>query len=95
MKPGAYPWRNHQNAWRPAHIHFSVFGTCFTQRLVTQMYFPGDPLLEVDPIFGSVTDPSAARMLVSRLDLEATVEGWALGYSFDIVVGGRSATPAQ
>ncbi|MEW9531020.1 protocatechuate 3,4-dioxygenase subunit beta [Microbispora sp. NPDC049125] len=86
IKPGAYPWRNHPNAWRPAHIHFSVFGTAFTQRLVTQMYFPGDPLFAFDPILQSV--PGGARdRLVSRFDLETTEPEWALGYRFDIVLG--------
>ncbi|GAA3070927.1 protocatechuate 3,4-dioxygenase subunit beta [Streptosporangium carneum] len=87
IKPGAYPWRNHHNAWRPAHIHFSVFGTAFTQRLVTQMYFPGDPLFPYDPIFQSIPDPAARERLVSRFDLETTVPEWALGYRFDIVLG--------
>jgi protocatechuate 3,4-dioxygenase beta subunit len=93
VKPGAYPWRNHDNAWRPAHIHFSVFGRSFTQRLVTQMYFPGDPLLAHDPIYHSVPDPAARDRLVARFDLAATQPGWALGYRFDVVVGGRAATP--
>ncbi|WP_067814803.1 protocatechuate 3,4-dioxygenase subunit beta [Actinomadura kijaniata] len=87
IKPGAYPWRNHDNAWRPAHIHFSVFGTAFTQRLVTQMYFPGDPLFAHDPIFQSIPDEKARRRLVSRFDLDTTVPEWALGYQFDIVLG--------
>ena len=93
VKPGAYPWRNHDNAWRPAHIHFSVFGRSFTQRLITQMYFPGDPLLAHDPIYHSVPDPAARDRLVARLDLAATQPEWALGYRFDVVVGGRAATP--
>ena len=93
VKPGAYPWRNHDNAWRPAHIHFSVFGRSFTQRLVTQMYFPGDPLLAHDPIYHSVPDPAARERLVARFDLAATQPEWALGYRFDVVVGGRAATP--
>ncbi|HJW59394.1 MAG TPA: protocatechuate 3,4-dioxygenase subunit beta [Actinomycetota bacterium] len=93
VKPGAYPWRNHDNAWRPAHIHFSVFGRSFTQRLVTQMYFPGDPLLAHDPIYNSVPDPAARERLVARFDLAATQPEWALGYRFDVVVGGRAATP--
>ena len=92
VKPGAYPWRNHANAWRPAHLHFSLFGRAFTQRLITQMYFPGDPLFAFDPILGSV--PTAAReRLVSRLDPEVTVPEWALGYRWDIVLRGRQATP--
>jgi protocatechuate 3,4-dioxygenase, beta subunit len=94
VRPGAYPWQNHENAWRPAHIHFSVFGRAFVQRLVTQMYFPGDPLLALDPILGSV--PVAAReRLVARLDLEVTVPEWALGYRWDIVLTGRGATPLE
>jgi protocatechuate 3,4-dioxygenase beta subunit len=92
VKPGAYPWGNHPNAWRPAHIHFSVFGRAFTERLVTQMYFPGDPLFEFDPIFRSVSERARGRM-VSSFDLDTTVEQWALGYRFDIVVGGHLATP--
>ncbi len=84
IKPGAYPWRNHPNAWRPAHIHFSVFGTAFTQRLVTQMYFPGDPLFEFDPIMHSIADPTARDLLVSRFDLDTTEPEWALGYQWDI-----------
>ncbi|MBX6381785.1 MAG: protocatechuate 3,4-dioxygenase subunit beta [Microbispora sp.] len=87
IKPGAYPWRNHPNAWRPAHIHFSVFGRAFTQRLVTQMYFPGDPLLPFDPIFQSVPDPAARERLVSTFDLDVTEPEWALGYRWDIVLG--------
>jgi protocatechuate 3,4-dioxygenase, beta subunit len=86
IKPGAYPWRNHPNAWRPAHIHFSLFGRAFTQRLVTQMYFPGDPLFAFDPIFQSVRDPKARERLVSSFDLEITEPEWALGYRFDIVL---------
>ncbi|WP_329238623.1 protocatechuate 3,4-dioxygenase subunit beta [Actinoallomurus sp. NBC_01490] len=92
IKPGAYPWRNHHNAWRPAHIHFSVFGTAFTQRLVTQMYFPGDPLFAFDPIFGSIADEKAKERLISRLDMDTTVPEWALGYQWDIVLG---ATPTE
>ena len=86
IKPGAYPWRNHPNAWRPAHIHFSLFGRAFTQRLVTQMYFPGDPLFAFDPIFQSVRDPEARERLVSSFDLEVTEPEWALGYRFDIIL---------
>jgi protocatechuate 3,4-dioxygenase beta subunit len=92
VKPGAYPWGNHENAWRPAHIHFSLFGRTFLDRLVTQMYFPGDPLFEFDPIFNSVRDPDARASLVSRFDLGETVPDWALGYRFDIVLG---ATPVE
>jgi protocatechuate 3,4-dioxygenase, beta subunit len=94
VKPGAYPWNNHPNAWRPAHIHFSLFGRSFTQRLITQMYFPGDPLLAFDPILQSV--PEAAReRLVSSFDLDATVPEWALGYRWDIVLRGPEATPLE
>ena len=95
VKPGAYPWRNHANAWRPAHIHLSVFGRAFTERLVTQMYFPGDPLFSADPIFNSVRDPAARDRLISQFDWETTTEEWALGFRFDIVVGGRDATPSE
>ena len=94
VKPGAYPWKNHHNAWRPAHIHFSLFGRAFAQRLITQMYFPGDPLFPFDPILSSV--PEAAReRLVSSLDLDTTVPEWALGYRWDIVLRGRQATPLE
>jgi protocatechuate 3,4-dioxygenase beta subunit len=94
VKPGSYPWGNHPNAWRPAHIHFSVFGRTLAQRLVTQMYFPGDPLFEHDPIFQAVRDPRARQLLVARLDLDVTEEAWALGYTWDIVLGrGRGTTP--
>ncbi|MEV6859872.1 protocatechuate 3,4-dioxygenase subunit beta [Streptosporangium subroseum] len=92
IKPGAYPWRNHHNAWRPAHIHFSVFGTAFTQRLVTQMYFPGDPLFAYDPIFQSVPDPKDRERLVCAFDMDVTEPEWALGYRWDIVLG---ATPFE
>ena len=95
IKPGAYPWPNHPNAWRPNHIHFSVFGRAFTERLVTQMYFPGDPLFEFDPIFNAVRDEKARERLISRFDLELTKPNWALGYRFDIVVGGRDSTPFE
>jgi protocatechuate 3,4-dioxygenase beta subunit len=86
IKPGAYPWRNHPNAWRPAHIHFSLFGRAFAQRLVTQMYFPGDPLFPFDPILQSVCDARARERLVCSFDLELTQPEWALGYRFDIVL---------
>jgi protocatechuate 3,4-dioxygenase, beta subunit len=86
IKPGAYPWQNHPNAWRPAHIHFSVFGRAFADRLVTQMYFPGDPLFEHDPIFQSIRDPKARELLISRFDLETTEPEWALAFRFDIVL---------
>lgn len=95
IKPGAYPWGNHDNAWRPAHIHFSLFGSSFRSRLITQMYFPGDPLFEHDPIFQSVRDPKAQRRLISSLDLGTTEPEWALGYRFDIVLEGRGATPFE
>jgi protocatechuate 3,4-dioxygenase, beta subunit len=95
IKPGAYPWGNHDNAWRPAHIHFSLLGTAFAQRLVTQMYFPGDPLCALDPIFNSVRDAQARERLVSRFSLERTQESWALGYAFDIVLRGRDETPME
>jgi protocatechuate 3,4-dioxygenase, beta subunit len=95
IKPGAYPWRNHPNAWRPAHIHFSLFGSAFTQRLVTQMYFPGDPLQELDPVLNSVPDPAGRQRLVARFDLALTEPEWALGYSWDIVLRGRDATPFE
>ncbi|WP_307870909.1 protocatechuate 3,4-dioxygenase subunit beta [Micromonospora sp. C51] len=92
VQPGAYPWRNHDNAWRPAHIHFSLFGRAFTQRLVTQMYFPGDPLFFQDPIFNSVRDERARQRMVARYDHAATRPEWALAYEFDIVLRGREAT---
>jgi len=92
IKPGAYPWRNHLNAWRPQHIHFSLFGRAFTQRLITQMYFPGDPLFGQDPIFNSVPDPQARERLICRLDLDVTQPDWALGYVWDIVLRGPAAT---
>ena len=94
IKPGAYPWKNHANAWRPAHIHFSVFGVSALQRLVTQMYFPGDPLLGPDPIFNSIPSETARERLISKFDWEATKPEWALGYRFDIVLRGSEATPA-
>jgi protocatechuate 3,4-dioxygenase beta subunit len=95
IKPGAYPWRNHHNAWRPAHIHFSLFGSAFVTRLVTQMYFPNDPLLPMDPILQSIPDKDAQERLVSRFDLSLTEPEWALGYRFDIVLRGRRATPFE
>ena len=93
IKPGAYPWGNHENAWRPAHIHFSLFGRAFTERLVTQMYFPGDPLFAYDPIFNAVRDPNARALLVSQFDLSTTVPDWALGYRWDIVLGRGGTAP--
>jgi protocatechuate 3,4-dioxygenase beta subunit len=95
VKPGAYPWGNHENAWRPAHIHFSLFGRAFTSRLITQMYLPGDPLFAYDPIFQSVRDPRARERLIATFDLGTTEEAWALGYRFDIVLGGPDATPLE
>ena len=94
IRPGAYPWRNHTNAWRPAHIHFSLFGTSFTQRLITQMYFPGDPLFFQDPIYLSTPERARSR-LISTYDHTATQEQWALGFRFDIVLRGRGATPFE
>jgi protocatechuate 3,4-dioxygenase, beta subunit len=93
IRPGPYPWRNHYNAWRPAHIHFSLFGPAFATRLVTQMYFEGDPLLGWDPIFHSVPDENARRRLVATLDWETSQDYRALGYRFDLVLRGRKATP--
>jgi protocatechuate 3,4-dioxygenase, beta subunit len=95
IKPAAYPWKNHPNAWRPQHIHFSLFGPGFATRLITQMYFPGDPLLELDPIYQSVPDRAARERLVCAFDLEATIPERALGYRFDIVLRGRNATPHE
>lgn len=95
IRPGAYPWRNHPNAWRPAHIHFSVFGTAFIQRLVTQMYFPGDPLLALDPIFNATADAAARQRLVAGYSTELTEPEWALGFEFDIVLRGPQATPLE
>jgi protocatechuate 3,4-dioxygenase beta subunit len=93
IKPGAYPWLNHPNAWRPAHVHFSLFGPSFLTRLVTQMYFPGDPLLAFDPIFQSIRDERARKRLIAGFDLGTTEAGIALGYRFDLVLRGRDATP--
>ena len=95
IKPGAYPWPNHHNAWRPNHIHYSLFGGGFAQRLVTQMYFPGDPLLPIDPIFNAIPDAAARNRLVSAFDLGITQPGHALGYRFDIVLRGRASTPFE
>jgi protocatechuate 3,4-dioxygenase beta subunit len=95
IKPGAYPWRNHPNAWRPAHIHFSLFGRAFTQRLVTQMYFPDDPLFFQDPIYNSVRDERAARRMISAYDHDATEDHWALAFRWDIVLRGEDATPTE
>lgn len=94
VKPGAYPWGNHHNAWRPNHIHISLFGPSFLSRLVTQMYFPGDPLLDLDPIYLSA--PAGAReRLVAKFSLDVTEPGFALGYVFDIVLRGASETPFE
>ncbi|MDA8386556.1 MAG: protocatechuate 3,4-dioxygenase subunit beta [Actinomycetota bacterium] len=95
IKPGPYPWHNNPNAWRPSHIHFSVFGRSFAERLITQMYFPGDPLLEYDPIFQSIRSEKARARLISSFDWETTQAEWAIGYRFDIVVGGHLATPLE
>jgi protocatechuate 3,4-dioxygenase beta subunit len=92
IKPGPYPWRNHINAWRPAHIHFSLFGTAFTQRLVTQMYFPSDPLFALDPIYQSIPDPAARARLVGQYDHSESVPEYSLGYRWDIVLTGPAAT---
>ena len=95
IKPGAYPWGNHHNAWRPAHIHFSLFGPSILTRLVTQMYFPGDPLLAYDPIYNCVPDTGAKERLIASFDLEKTIPSYALGYRWDIVLRGRDATPME
>ena len=95
IRPGEYPWRNHHNAWRPAHIHFSLFGPAFATRLVTQMYFPGDQLLPFDPIFNSTADEKARNRLISTFDWETTIPEIALGYRFDIILRGREATPME
>ena len=95
IKPGAYPWGNHENAWRPAHIHFSLFGAGLLSRLVTQMYFPGDPLLALDPIYNCISDEKAKERLISSFDLATTTPEFALGYRFDIVLRGRDATPME
>ena len=92
IKPGAYPWRNHDNAWRPAHIHFSLFGRLFTERLVTQMYFPGDPLFAYDPILNAVRDAAARELLIARFDAERTEPEWALAFEWDVVM---RATPFE
>lgn len=94
IRPGAYPWGNHHNAWRPAHIHLSLLGPAFATRLVTQMYFPDDPLIDIDPIAGAVPEPARRRM-VSRFDIGTTQPSWALGYLFDIVLRGCEATPME
>lgn len=95
IKPGAYPWGNHHNAWRPQHIHFSLFGAGILSRLVTQMYFPGDPLLKDDPIYQSIRDERARERLIAAFDWPTTVPMQGLGYSFDIVLRGADATPME
>ena len=95
IKPGAYPWKNHHNAWRPAHIHFSLFGPAFCTRLITQMYFPGDPLIPFDPVLQSIPDEKGRQRLVAKFDLDTTQPDWALGYQFNIVLRGREATPFE
>ncbi len=95
VRPGEYPWRNHHNAWRPAHIHFSLFGPAFATRLVTQMYFPGDPLLPFDPIFNCTADEKARRRLISVFDWDTTMPQHALGYRFDLILRGRKSTPME
>jgi protocatechuate 3,4-dioxygenase beta subunit len=95
IKPGPYPWGNHYNAWRPAHIHFSLLGRAFAQRLVTQMYFPGDPFFPYDPIFNAVRDPRARERLIARFDIHATRPNWAHAYTFDIVLRGPGQTPIE
>src|SRR5579862_8303497 len=95
IKPGAYPWRNHQNAWRPAHIHFSLVGPAFVTRLITQMYFPGDPLFAFDRIFQSIPDERARQRLIAKFDMDTTQPEWALGYRFDLVLRGPDATPFE
>jgi len=95
IRPGEYPWGNHHNAWRPAHIHFSIFGPAFATRLITQMFFPGDPLIPFDPIFNCTADEKARNRLISLFDWETTIPAEALGYRFDIVLSGREATPME
>ena len=95
IRPGEYPWRNHFNAWRPAHIHFSLFGQAFLTRMVTQMYFPGDPLLPYDPMFTCIENEAARNRLVSVFDWENTIPEQALGYRFDVVLRGREETPME
>jgi protocatechuate 3,4-dioxygenase beta subunit len=95
IQPGAYPWRNHDKAWRPAHIHFSLFGRSFTQRLVTQMYFPNDPLFFQDPMYNSIPDENARQRMISAFDYNRTVDHYALAYQWDIVLRGREATPFE
>ncbi|GAB4087109.1 protocatechuate 3,4-dioxygenase subunit beta [Myceligenerans cantabricum] len=95
IKPGPYPWKNNFNAWRPAHIHFSLFGTDFTQRIVTQMYFPGDPLFPLDPIFQTIPDAKARDRLIAVYDHDVTSHEWATGYRWDIVLTGGERTVTE
>jgi protocatechuate 3,4-dioxygenase, beta subunit len=95
IKPGPYPWNNHPNAWRPAHIHFSLYGTAFASRLVTQMYFPGDPLFPFDPILNSIRDEKARQRLISKFEMDLTKPDWSLGFRFDIVLRGPAETPFE
>ena len=95
IKPGSYPWGNHRNAWRPAHVHFSIFGVGLAQRLITQMYFPGDPTLPYDPIFNSTADVSVRNRLIGRFSMEDTIPEWAHCYKFDVVLAGSDATPFE
>ena len=95
IRPGAYPWRNHHNAWRPVHLHFGLFGAAYAQRMVTQMYFPGDPLLPLDPVFNTTADAAARDRLIAAFDLDVTIPEFALGYRFDITLRGPSATPFE
>ena len=92
VKPGPYPWRNFVNSWRPAHIHFSIFGSGFVQRLITQMYFEGDPLIKTCPIVNAIPDPDAIDGLIAPLDLNASVPLDTLAYRFDIVLRGQRST---
>jgi len=95
IKPGSYPWGNHCNAWRPAHIHFSLFGAGLLTRLVTQMYFPGDPLLRYDPIYNCIDDEQARLRMISSFDLDNTIPDTALAYRYDIILRGRNPTPME
>lgn len=95
IKPGAYPWGNHENAWRPAHIHFSLVGPSLVSRLITQMYFPDDPLFPLDPIFQSIRDEKARNRLISTFNLQTTVPNWALGFQFNVILRGPDATPFE
>jgi protocatechuate 3,4-dioxygenase beta subunit len=95
IKPGPYPWGNHYNAWRPAHVHFSLMGRAFTQRLVTQMYFPGDPFFPYDPIFNSIRDEKARERMISTFSIHGTQPNWAAAYEWDIYLRGPSSTPFE